>query len=460
MLYAVLLLISCLMTIHVGFTSAQPNIILIVADDLGYGDLGVYGSKDIKTPQFDKLAQEGVRFTQFYSNGPECTPTRVSLLSGRYPQWARGLECAIGSGNVGRYDEAEILAEKNELGLSPALSVIPSKLKEAGYSTAIIGKWHLGYEKKFRPLKHGFDFSLGPIGYGGDFFHHIEQVENFRIDDFKGNYPMARNDVQHFREGYYMTHLFTDEAIAWINQQRFGKPFFLYLPYTVPHNPLQGPDDYQEEPVTVENWNKNSRDTYVTMVEDFDLQIGRILKQLDRQNLTENTIIIFISDNGPTSSGDTGTLRGSKGQVFEGGIRVPCIIKWPGKIRAGIISDQQSIGMDLTYSILKHAGINNLSTLNLEGIDLLGHVMDKQQDYDRTLFWRRKRGNTSAKAVRFGNWKYIQDDRNGDVTEYLFNLGKDVSESNNLLLTNIEQAKRMRNLLDEWEKKVDVHKIN
>ena len=225
-------------------SSRAPNFIVILADDLGYGDLGSYGSDDIRTPNLDQLAKDGVRLTEFYANGPECTPTRAAFLSGRYPQRIGGLECAIGSGNIGRYDEAEWLATRHQLGLPVKSSVLPSALKEKGYHSAVIGKWHLGYERHFRPLQHGFDYSIGPIGYGGDYFYHHENVEHLRVDDFTGGHNLACNDMELFRDGVYMTHLITEEAVKWLKRQNPGVPFFLYVPYTAPHTPVQGPDDY------------------------------------------------------------------------------------------------------------------------------------------------------------------------------------------------------------------------
>jgi len=165
---------SCLL-IFFGCSQQKPNIIIFLADDLGYGDLGSYGCTDIRTPNIDKLAAQGVSFTNFYANGPECTPTRTALLSGYYQQRVGGLECAIGAGNVGRYDEARWLSEQHEHGLPPEYANLPFSLKKAGYATAIFGKWHLGYEEKFRPNNNGFDYSFGPIGYGGDYFYHVEQ---------------------------------------------------------------------------------------------------------------------------------------------------------------------------------------------------------------------------------------------------------------------------------------------
>ena len=190
----------------------QPNIVLIVADDMGYGDLGCYGVRDIKTPQIDQLAREGVRLTNFYANGPECTPTRTALLTGRYQQRVGGLECAIGAGNIGRYDEAMWLWNKKELGLPVEEATLLRSLKNAGYKLAMLGKWHLGYEKKFRPDQHGFDYSFGNIGYGGDYFYHIEQDE-INLPDFSVAHNLAENGKEVFYDGQYMTDLISKKAV-------------------------------------------------------------------------------------------------------------------------------------------------------------------------------------------------------------------------------------------------------
>jgi arylsulfatase A-like enzyme len=216
----------------------RPNIVLIMADDLGYGDVGCYGCKDIRTPAIDGLAAEGVRFTAFYSNAPECTPTRTALLTGRYQQRVGGLECALGIGNVGRYDDAIRLRKTNDMGLPVEETSIARMLKDAGYATAISGKWHLGYEPKFFPLRHGFDSWFGPVGGAVDYFHHVENT---------GQLALYENDKPVQREGY-LTDLITDEAVSFIQRSR-SKPFFLYVAYTAPHTPYQGPDDKRPEPV-------------------------------------------------------------------------------------------------------------------------------------------------------------------------------------------------------------------
>lgn len=431
----------------------KPNIVIILADDLGYGDLGAYGCPDIKTPNLDRLANQGVRFTQFYANGPECSPTRAALLSGRYQQRVGGLECAIGSGNIGRYDEAKWLSDQHDLGLPVEHCTLPVQLKKAGYNTAIIGKWHLGYEPKFRPDKQGFDYSIGPIGFGGDYFYHVEKVP-INQPDFKGGHNLAENGKEIFRDGEYMTELITSQAKSWLSKQSAETPFFLYLPYTSPHDPFQGPNDRIGRPLQGEEWEFKSREKYIEMVEAMDKGIGEILVALENNNQAKETIVIFFSDNGGTGIANNGILSGFKGQVYEGGIRVPCIIRWPGKVAANKVSTQTAMSIDLSRSILEAAGVKT-SDVKLDGYNILEHVLQNKPNVNRTMFWRAKRNEKVRKAVRDGDLKYLVETENGSVTdEKMFNLNNDPSELNDLLLTNPEKAKALRQKIDKWEAEV------
>ena len=445
---------ACFLALQL-FLSAQnnrPNIVLIVADDLGYGDLGCYGSTLIQTPVLDALAAHGARLITFYANAPECTPTRTALLTGRYQQRVGGLECAIGLGNVGRYDESKALSENGELGLPPRFNVLPKILKKKGYATALIGKWHLGDGFNFRPKAHGFDYSIGPLGGGVDYFHHTEPIGEFIGTYMEGDHDFYRNDKPHDRAGYYMTHLITDEAVEWINRQKENQPFFLYLPYTTPHQPLQGPDEYHPEPMTMDHWGKKDTAVYKKMIEDFDQGIGKIIRKLIEKGYDENTLIIFFSDNGPTTVGNTGVFSGNKGHVFEGGIRVPCIINWPGVIKPGITNTQMSISMDLTASICK---ILNVSPEHgLDGMDIITHLAEERADVTRTLFWRKRRGTHTYSAVRHDRFKYIREVDEGLLREHLFDLIADPAEKNNLTDAQPELLNNLRSKYQDWEKEV------
>jgi arylsulfatase A-like enzyme len=421
----------------------RSNVVLIMADDLGYGDVGYYGCKDIRMPAIDGLAAEGVRFTSFYSNAPECTPTRTALLTGRYQQRVGGLECALGIGNVGRYDDAIRLRQTHDLGLPIEETSIARMLKDAGYATAISGKWHLGYEPKFFPLRHGFDSWFGPVGGAVDYFHHVE---------YTGQLALYENDKPVQREGY-LTDLITDEAISFIQRKR-SKPFFLYVAYTAPHTPYQGPNDEKPEPVPEADYNKGSRKTYAAMVERMDQGIGRILKSLDDAGLEKDTLVIFMSDNGANQTGNNSPFSGFKGNLFEGGIRVPCIAKWPGVLAEGGISEQPCMTMDFSRSIVRAAGAKPPAGRAFDGMDILQAVERNEPVRKRTLFWRARRGQWTRKAVRDGSLKYISL-RNGDnVKEYLFDLETDPAEKNNLFKEQPDNVHRLKTLLKNWEQEV------
>lgn len=438
----------------IGFAAAAfgvegPNVVLILADDMGYADLSCYGSERVKTPNIDKLAEQGVRLTQFYAAAPECTPTRTALLTGRYPQRAGGLECAIGVNNVGRYDDAIRLAQQHDLGLPAAMNVLPSALKANGYRNALTGKWHLGYEEKFNPLHHGFEYFIGVIGGNADYFHHVESSDH---PTAPGNHVLFRGDKP-YHDDRYMTHLITQEATDWLKRMFYKDRFFLYVAYTAPHTPLQGPGDRKDKPLTGGDFNRGTPEQYRQLIEEMDKGVGEILDALKYFQLENNTIVIFTSDNGSTKMGETQPFSGTKSTVYEGGIRVPCIIRWPKKIKPGTTSDQVAITMDLTHSILKHTGID-VSQHKLDGIDIIGHIMDGKEDESRTLFWRYRRGERTRKAVRDGDLKLI-DNLEGDEREVkLFDLSADKAEKNDLSQQRPEEVKRLSTLLSQWEEQV------
>ncbi|MBN2477249.1 MAG: sulfatase-like hydrolase/transferase [Pirellulales bacterium] len=422
----------------------RPNIVLILADDLGYGDLGCYGCPDIRTPVLDRLAAEGVRFTNYYANAPECTPTRTALMTGRYQQRVGGLECAIGTANVGRYDDAVRLAGAHDLGLPPEQNVLVSGLKRAGYTAVGFGKWHLGYEPKFGPLHHGFDYFFGPLGGGVDYFYHCES---------DGVHMLYENEKPVRREGY-LTDLITDGAVKFLRQGQRPEPFFLYLPYTVPHTPLQHPDRKPPAARTEENWNEGTRRTYAAMVERLDRGVGAILRTLDQQGLAGQTLVIFASDNGATKTGRNAPLSGYKGGLFEGGIREPCFVRWPGVVPQGVVTDQTAIMMDFTVSMLRAAGVEPPADLPPDGIDILKLVQQRCPPQQRTLFFRQRRGERTWRAVRDGSLKYLARQDGDEVEEFLFDLHRDPGEKENLLQARPEDLARLKRLLADWENTV------
>jgi len=419
----------------------RPNVVFILADDLGYGDLECYGHPIAKTPNIDQLARQGVRCTQHYANGPECSPTRTAFLTGRYQQRVGGLECAIGTGNVGRYDDAIRLAEQRELGLPVEHTLIPGKLSDAGYACAVIGKWHLGYEPKFNPISHGWDSFFGYLGGNVHYFNHRETSDLHVL--FDGRLPV-------YREGY-MTKLITDESIAFIDQQT--GPFFLFVSHECPHFPFQGPDD-ADKLVTAENWMEKDAETYVTMLEDLDAEVGRLVAAIDDKGIADNTLVVFVSDNGGfEGAAHMGPLRGAKSSTLEGGIRVPLIMRWPDQIAANSISHQVSATFDLSNSILRLSGAE-VDDQRLDGYDIVRHIVDAKNDVARTLFWRGKRGTRTWSAVRDGDLKYVRRVQGDQQEEWLFDLATDIGESTDLISLRRGDADRLKKLLNRWEDEV------
>ncbi|HUT34383.1 MAG TPA: sulfatase-like hydrolase/transferase [Planctomycetota bacterium] len=420
----------------------RPNIVFILSDDQGYGDLGCYGATDLKTPCIDGLAAEGVRFTQYYAAAPECTPTRTALLTGRYLHRVGGLECAIGTTNVGRYDDAIRLAEKHELGLPVEETSIARMLNDAGYATAVYGKWHLGYEPKFLPRRHGFDQFKGILGGHCDYFHYVE---------ITGVKTLYEND-EPATDGRYMTDLITEESVKFIGRQSSAKPFFLYVAYTAPHSPYQGPKDRQPERVPKEKWDDGPRAKYAEMVEHMDKGVGQILKALADKGLADDTLVVFASDNGGDPRGSNAPFSGRKSSLYEGGIRVPCIARWPGALPKGVVSHQPCITMDLTASLARAAGVT--PPRPFDGMDILGHVGAGAKDFARTLFWRARRGERTWRAVRDGSLKYLSRQDGEKLEEWLFDLEADPAEKNDLLAARPGDARRLKGLLGDWEKQV------
>ncbi len=424
-------------------SAARPNIVLILADDLGFADTGCYGAPDAKTPAIDQLAAEGLKFNQFYAMAPQCTPSRVSILTGRYVQRAGGLECAIGTGNVGRYDEAEALAAKGELGLPPRLAVLAPALKRAGYHNAAFGKWHLGYDPKFHPMDQGFDEFTGFLGGNVDYFRHHELSD---LDVYlRGREPVRR-------EGY-LTDLITQDAVDYLNRRAAEPqtPFFLYLPHAAPHFPFQAPQDADAPPPTEENWMEGTRPTYVQMLQSLDAGVGRVMETLQKNGQAENTLVIFTSDHGAMPPGLNDPWRGFKSTLFEGALRVPCIARWPAVIEPGSSSDQIGTLMDLTASFLRIAEAEPADHGPLDGTDVLRHVLSGQADQPRTLYWRYRRGDETWSAIRAGDMKWIRHRQGEDEQQWLFDLAKDGMEQNDLANQQPDELLSLRQQYADWE---------
>lgn len=431
----------------------RPNIVFLLADDLGYADLGCYGARDIRTPHLDRLARDGVRFTQFYSNGPECSPTRAAFLTGRYQQRVGGLECAIGIGGVGRYDDAIRLAAQHRLGLPADEITIARLLRDGGYATALSGKWHLGYEDAFSPNRHGFTHALYALGGGMDYFHHVEDPPTYA--------PAMRRDGEPVRLPGYATDVFAEDAEKWLRAHHTRaphQPFFLYVPFTAPHAPFQAPDEAMPAPLPADSarWKQGNAPAkvYAAMIERMDLVTGRLLAALDELQLTERTLVVFTSDNGGTRSARPTGLRDIKGTTFEGGIRVPCLVRWPGVLPAGHVVTAPFATFDLTASFARVAGVTAPDGRAFDGIDALAAVARGAAPPDRDLFWRQRRGERTWRAVREGPLKLVVRADGPNRTEFLFDLARDESEKNDLLAARPADAARLREKLAAWEHRV------
>ena len=432
----------------------KPNIILIVADNLGHGDLSCYGCPDIQTPNIDRIAKQGVRFTNFYSNGPECSPTRTALFTGRYQQRIPGLECALGTGNVGRYDDAFALAEKGELGLPPDENVLIPLLNDAGYKTVGLGKWHLGYEKHLLPPHHGFDYFLAALGGTVDYFYHNEPT---------GEHVLYENLTQ-VRRDKYLTDLITDGAVDFLEKQPNDEPLFLYLPYNAPSAPFQHPDHKPDKPKVSHKWDsrdwqKGSRATLKAIIERLDQGVGRVLQTIEETGRADDALVIFCSDNGayPIAASNT-PFRGHASELFEGGIHVACMARWPGRLPSGVTNAQPILTFDLTASILAAAGCQPSEQRPPDGIDILGQIASGKPAEQRTLYWRARRAERTWKAVRDGNLKFVWRQDGEELDQYLFDLANDPGETRNLIETMSTDANRLKKSLAEWETKMKANR--
>ena len=428
----ILILVAALTVSLSGQTSQaqRPNVVLIMTDDAGYADLGVYGATDLKTPNIDGLARDGVRFTDFYANGSSCTPTRAGLISGRY-QHRFTLEMPLG----------HAATKDAERGLPASGRSLPQLLKNAGYATALIGKWHLGYKPEFSPNAHGFDQFFGFKSGYIDFYQHTDNAS--QSDLFENDAPA--------KAAGYMTDLITERSIRFI-EQNATRPFFVDVAFNAPHWPYQRPDQpstaaESARHMTAFDQPTNTRADYVAMLERVDQSVGRILAAIDKAGLRQNTIVIFTNDNGGEWLARNTPLFHHKFSVWEGGIRVPAIMRWPGRIPAGQVSGQVGITMDLTASILAAAGATVPKEAKLDGINLFPVLEKKAAEIERTLFWR----SAQQRAVRSGDWKLVVD----LGRPLLFNLRNDVGERANLIGERPEIARRLRPLLEAWAQDVD-----
>lgn len=409
----------------------QPNILFILADDLGHADLGVYGQADFKTPHLDRLAGQGVRLTQAYANSAVCSATRFALITGRYQYRLRGGL------------EEPIAGASDTIGLPRTHPTLPSLLKKAGYGTALIGKWHLGYLPTFGPLKSGYDSFFGNYGGAIDYFTHKPGVgPQVKEDLYEGEVPVRQI-------GYY-TDLLGARAVDFVRRQQAGKPFLLSLHYTAPHWPWEGPGDEAVSRDIGDLFHYDGGDvaTYGRMVAALDSSIGKVLEALEAQGLADNTIVIFTSDNGGERFSKTWPLTGQKTELLEGGIRVPAIVRWPGKIAAGQVSSQVAISMDWLPTLLAAAGTAPDPAYPSDGENLLPVLLGQSAVRERTLLWRYKAN--AQRAIRSGNWKYLKIGGN----EFLFDVVRDARERANLARRHPEVFARLKAQWEDWNKEM------
>ena len=415
----------------------MTNIIFIVADDLGYADLGCYGGRAASfgavSPHIDALAAGGLRFEEGYANSPVCSPTRFALMTMRYQYRLRGaMEEPINSRSKG----------SAVLGLPPETPTLPSRLREAGYATGLVGKWHLGYPPHFGPLRSGYDEFFGIMAGGVDYFTHCSS---------KGDHDLFIGEQEH-REAGYLTDLLSRRAVDFVQRHakaaKAGKPFFLSLHYTAPHWPWETRDDAAVAPGLAANLfhlHGGNVESYRRMIHHMDEGIGALVAELRTQGLLEDTLIVFTSDNGGERFSDNWPLVGGKMDLTEGGIRVPWIAHWPKGIAAGGVTAQHCLTMDWSATMLELGGGTPHPDYPLDGVSLARVLADPADTFARPMHWRMK--HRQQRALRDGDWKYLKVDEH----EYLFDIRADARERANLGARQPERLWAMREAFEAWE---------
>ncbi len=414
-------------------STTRPNIIFIVADDLGYADLGCYGGREAVfgpvSPVLDRLAAQGALFTQGYANSPVCSPTRFGMITARYQYRLRGAaEEPINSRSRG----------SDTLGMPPAHPTLPSLLRDAGYRTALIGKWHLGHPPHFGPLRSGYEEFFGPMAGGVDYFTHC---------DSRGTHDLYEGAEASKAEGY-LTDLLSRRAVDYVDRMAKGDaPFFLSLHYTAPHWPWETREDADRAPAVKDNLFDlagGNIHVYRRMIHHMDEGIGWIVEALRRNGQLDNTLIVFTSDNGGERFSDNWPLVGGKMDLTEGGIRVPWIAHWPAVIAPGSQSRQLCMTMDWSATMLDAAGVGAHPDYPLDGQSLLGVLKQPGHTFERPLHWRMN--HRGQRALREGDWKYLRVDGN----DYLFNIPGDERERANQGKKDPERLERMRQAWEDW----------
>lgn len=411
----------------------KPNILILLADDLGYADVGFQGCKDIPTPHVDSLARAGIRFSNGYVNHPFCSPTRAALMTGRYPQ------------RFGHENNPAYLPDDEKVGLPTSEVTLPQLLRGAGYVTGGVGKWHLGAAAPFIPNRRGFDEWFGFIGGGHVYLPGVRGSAEYTV-------PLMRNDEPNeLRE--YLTPVLGREASAFIKRHR-GKPWFLYLAFNAPHTPLQAPPELLDKFAHIAD--KNRR-TYAAMVHAMDAAIGDVLTTLRETGQEENTLVFFLSDNGGPLVQNIGPftdntpLRGHKGQVYEGGIRVPFVVRYPARLKGGRTYDEPVAAFDIFSTALAVAGAPPPTDRKIDGVNLMPYLTGERRDAPHDfLFWRQG-GPNGVRAARAGNYKLV---RLANGREELYNLKDDVAESKDIAAAQPDVVGKLRQALEAWDKEL------
>ncbi|MHB8897179.1 MAG: sulfatase-like hydrolase/transferase [Thermoguttaceae bacterium] len=412
--------------------ATQPNIILILADDLGYGALGCYGGKDFHTPNLDRLAASGIRFTDFHSNGALCSPTRAALLTGRYQQrcaWVADQDLSP----VFREQRRANLPQRWAWGISTNEWTVGKVLKNAGYHTGIIGKWHLGYDVRFHPMNYGFDEFRGFMGGNVDYHTHVAGYGLKQLDWWNGK------TIEN--EAGYTTDLLTRYAVDFIARNK-DAPFFLYLAHGAPHVPLQGRNPSRK---------KSPVENYKEMIGALDESVGAVIRELGNHRLESVTLVVFCSDNGPAAPrglAANANLRGKKGTLFEGGHRVPCIASWPGMIPPGRTCGNTVMTMDFLPTFAELAGAKMPSAHQVDGIDVMPLLTGGRDASNRVLHWL----SGDEWAARKGPWK-LTGKANEALT--LVNVDDDIMESRNHVADQPELVNELMTLHQQWIEAVD-----
>lgn len=426
----------------------KPNIVLMLIDDLGWKDVGYMGNDFYETPNIDKLASQGMVFTHAYSNAPNCAPTRASLLTGLYTPRHRIF--TVNSAARGKSHLRKLIPIPNTANLDTKFPTIATTLKDAGYVSTSIGKWHLGDDPEFGPIAHGFDENIGGnhLGHPKSYFS-----------------PYKNKNIADGPEGEYLTDRLTEEALKFIDTNK-DRPFFLYLSHYTVHTPLQANKDLIEKYKAKKSGKIHNNPTYAAMIESMDESVGRVLKKLQELQLEKNTIVFFISDNGGHGSITSQTpLRGSKGMLYEGGIRVPMIVYWPGKVIEKSTCETPVMTADIFPTIYKIIAESIQTNFNFDGSSLLPLLFQTGNLKRKAIYWHfpayleRYRGMkqpwriTPSSAIREGDWKLIKFFENEKLE--IYNLKDDIGEKNNLVDSLPEKANELHEKLKKWQKKVN-----